>query len=106
MGLLMQALLQILGWVVLLAAVAPVAMAGGQMIAAFMMGQNILPWVGVTLLTMALLVAGGLLALRVVMPFFEDTSTLGLVSLVSASVFLAGPWLAWKLGQRWIAKKV
>ena len=95
----MQALLQILGIVVLLAAIAPVAMAGGQMIAAFMMGKHILPWVGITLLTMLLLVGGGLLALRVVMPMLAGIVSDLLAPIVCAIVLLAPPWGAWLVGK-------
>jgi hypothetical protein len=98
----MQAVFQILGVFVLLAAIAPVAMAGGQMIAAFMLGRQILPWVGITLLTMLLLVGGGLLALRVVMPMMAGWGGDLIAPLVSAAVLLAPPWGAWLLGRRWI----
>jgi hypothetical protein len=100
----MHALLQILGVIVLLAAIAPVAMAGGQMIAAFMMGKHILPWVGITLLTILLLMGGGLLALRVVMPLLAGIFSDLLAPLVSAVVLLAPPWAAWILGKRWIER--
>ena len=102
----MQALLQILGVIVLLAAIAPVAMAGGQMIVAFMMGKHILPWVGITLLTMLLLVGAALLALRVVMPLLAGMLSDLLGPLVAAVVILAPPWGAWHFGKRWIEKKV
>ncbi|NJM42973.1 MAG: hypothetical protein HC858_01350 [Brachymonas sp.] len=102
----MQAVLQLLGVIVLLAAVAPVAMAGGQMIAAFMMRKNILPWVGITLLSMVVLIAGGLLAIRVVMPWLAGIFSDLLAPLVSALVLLAPPWAAWLLGKRWIDQKV
>jgi hypothetical protein len=98
----MSFLLQILGLATLLAAIAPVAMAGGQMIAAFMMGRQILPWVSITLLTMLLLVGSGLLALRVVMPLLAGLGGDLLAPLVSALVLLAPPWGAWLLGRRWI----
>jgi hypothetical protein len=101
----MQVLLQILGIVVLLAGIAPVAMAGGQMIAAFMMGRRILPWVGITLLTMLLLVGGGLVALRVVMPMLAGIASDLLAPFVSAIVLLAPPWGAWMLGQRWLHRR-
>lgn len=101
----MQAVLQILGVLVLLAAVAPVAMAGGQMIAAFMMGRHILPWVGITLLTMIALVGAGLLSLRVVMPLLAGVASELLGPLVSALVMLAPPWGVWLLGKRWVEKK-
>jgi hypothetical protein len=98
----MAVLLQILGLATLLAAIAPVAMAGGQMIAAFMTGRQILPWVSITLLTMLLLVGGGLLALRVVMPLLAGWGGDLIAPLVSAAVLLAPPWGAWLLGRRWI----
>jgi hypothetical protein len=101
----MQAVLQILGVIVLLAAIAPVAMAGGQMIAAFMTGKRILAWVSITLLTMLLLVAGGLLAMRVVMPFLADWGGGLIAPLVSAVVMLAPPWGVWLLGRRWVEQK-
>lgn len=100
----MQALVQILGVIVLLAAIAPVAMAGGQIIAAFMMGKHILPWVGITLLTILLLMGGGLLALRVVMPLLAGIFSDLLAPLVSAVVLLAPPWAAWILGKRLIER--
>ena len=102
----MQALLQILGIVVLLAAIAPVAMAGGQMIAAFMLGQHILPWVCITLLTMILLVAGGVFALQVVMPILTGVLSDLLAPVAAAVVLLVPPWSAWIAGKRWIEKKV
>jgi hypothetical protein len=101
----MDILLQILGLATLLAAIAPVAMAGGQMIAALMMGRHILPWVSITLLTMLLLVGGGLLALRVVMPMMAGWGSDLIAPLVSAAVLLAPPWGAWLLGRRWIEQK-
>jgi hypothetical protein len=101
----MQALLQILGVIVLLAAIAPVAMAGGQMIAAFMMGKHILPWVGITLLTMLLLVGGGLLALRVVMPLLAGIASDLLVPIICAIVLLAPPWGAWMVGKYWLESR-
>lgn len=101
----MQAALQILGIAVLLAAIAPVAMAGGQMIAAFMTGRNILAWTCITLTTMVLLVAGGLLALRVVTPMLSGMGSDLLAPLASALVMLAPPWAAWLLGKRWVEKK-
>jgi hypothetical protein len=101
----MAILLQILGLATLLAAIAPVAMAGGQMIAAFMMGRQILPWLGITLLAMLLLVGSALLALRVVMPLLVGMGGDLLPPLVSACVLLAPPWGAWLLGRRWIEQK-
>ena len=99
----MQVLLQILGVIVLLAAIAPVAMAGGQMIAAFMVNRHIVFWVSMTLLTMLLLVGGGLLAMRVVMPVLSGADLLA--PLASSLVMLAPPWAAWLLGKRWADKK-
>jgi hypothetical protein len=101
----MQVVLQILGVIVLLAAIAPVAMAGGRMIAAFMMGRQIVPWVGITLLSMLLLVAGGMLALRVVMPLLAGVGSDLIAPLVSAAVLLAPPWGVWLLGKRQMEKK-
>jgi hypothetical protein len=98
----MQVVLQILGVIVLLAAIAPVAMAGGRMIAAFMMGRQILPWVSITLLTMLVLVVGGLLALRVVMPVMAGWGGDLIAPLACAAVLLAPPWGTWLLGRRWI----
>ena len=101
----MQVLLQILGVIVLLAAIAPVAMAGGQMIAAFMMGRHILPWVGITLLCMLVLVAGGMIALRVVMPLLSGVGSDLIAPIASALVLLAPPWAVWLLGKRQMEKK-
>jgi hypothetical protein len=101
----MQALQQILGVIVLLAAIAPVAMAGGQMIAAFMMGKHAFQWAGITLLTMLLLVGAGLLLLRIVMPTLAGMASNWLVSIVSAFVLLAPPWSAWVVGKRWLRNK-
>ncbi len=101
----MQVLLQILGVIVLLAAIAPVAMAGGRMIGAFMIGHQILAWLSITLLCMLLLVAGGLLALRVVMPLLAGWGSDLLAPLVSAVVLLAPPWAVWLLGKRAMEKK-
>ena len=101
----MKLLLQLMGVVVLLAAIAPVAMAGGRMIAAFMMGRHILPWVSITLLTMVLLVAGGMLALRVVMPLFAGFGSDLLGIIASALVLLVPPWAAWFAGKRMMEKK-
>jgi hypothetical protein len=98
----MQAALQLIGLAVLLAAIAPVAMAGGQMIAAFMLGRHILPWVGITLLTMVLLVVGGVLALQVVMPMLNGVLSDLLAPSVAAMVMLLPPWSAWILGKRWL----
>jgi hypothetical protein len=102
----MQILLQLLAVIVLLIAVAPVAMAGGRMIAAFMMGKQIVPWVTITLLIMALLVASGMLALRVVMPMLAGVISGMVASLASAIVLLAPPWAAWLLGKRWLEARV
>lgn len=101
----MKLVLQLMGVVVLLAAIAPVAMAGGRMIAAFMMGKDILPWVSITLLTMVLLVAGGLLALRVVMPLLAGVGSDMLGIIASALVLLVPPWAAWFAGKRMMEKK-
>jgi hypothetical protein len=101
----MQALLQILGVIVLLAAIAPVAMAGGQMIAAFMMGKHIVQWVGITLLTMLLLVGAGMLALRVVMPMLAGLFFDLFAPIVSAIVLLTPPWSAWIYGKRWLQSR-
>ena len=101
----MQVLLQILGVVVLLACVAPVAMAGGRMIAAFMLGRHILPWVAITLLSMLMLVGGGLLALRAVMPALQGSGAGLIAPLISAMVMLVPPWGVWLLGKRWVDKK-
>jgi hypothetical protein len=101
----MSFLLQILGLATLLAAIAPVAMAGGRMIAAFMMGRQILPWLAVTLLAMLLLVGSALLALRVVMPMLAGMGGDLLAPIVSAAVLLAPPWGVWLLGRRWIERK-
>jgi hypothetical protein len=101
----MSFVLQILGLATLLAAIAPVAMAGGRMIAAFMIGRQILPWLSVTLLAMLMLVSSALLALRVVMPMLAGVGGDLLAPLVSAAVLLAPPWGAWLLGRRWIEQK-
>jgi hypothetical protein len=101
----MQALLQILGVIVLIAAIAPVAMAGGRMIAAFMMGKDILLWMSITLIMMILLVAGGLLALRVVMPLLSGMLSGLLAPLASAALLLTPPWAIWLLGKRWIERR-
>jgi hypothetical protein len=101
----MKLLLQLMGVVVLLAAIAPVAMAGGRMIAAFMMGKHIVPWLGITLLTMVLLVAGGMLALRVVMPLLAGIGSDMFGIIASALVLLVPPWAAWFAGKRMMEKK-
>jgi hypothetical protein len=101
----MQVLFQLLSVIVLLTAIAPVAMAGGQMIAAFMMGRNILQWVGITLLCMLVLVGAGLLALRVVMPQLMGVLFDQFAPLVSALLLLVPPWAVWLLGKRWVGKK-
>jgi hypothetical protein len=101
----MKLLLQLMGVVVLLAAIAPVAMAGGRMIAAFMMGRQILPWVSITLLTMLLLVASGLLALRVVMPLLAGWDSDFFRIIVSALVLLVPPWAVWLVGKRMMETK-
>ena len=102
----MQILLQLLAVIVLLTAVAPVAMAGGRMIAAFMMGKQIVPWVTITLLIMALLVASGMLALHLVMPVLAGVISGRVAPLASAIVLLAPPWAAWLLGKRWLEARV
>jgi hypothetical protein len=101
----MSFVLQILGLATLLAAIAPVAMAGGRMIAAFMIGRQILPWLSVTLLAMLMLVGSALLALRVVMPMLAGVGGDLLAPLVSAAVLLAPPWGVWLLGRRWVEQK-
>jgi hypothetical protein len=101
----MQILLQLLAVIVLLTAVAPVAMAGGRMIAAFMMGKQIVAWVTITLLCMLVLVAGGMLALRVVMPSLAGVGADLVAPLASALVLLAPPWAVWLLGKRQMEKK-
>lgn len=98
----MQAFLQLLGVIVLLAAIAPVAMAGGQMIAAFMLGRQIVQWLSITLLCMLAVVGAGLLALRVVMPMLSGVVFDLIAPLVSALVILAPPWGVWLLGKRWL----
>jgi hypothetical protein len=101
----MQALIQLIGVIVLLAAIAPVAMAGGQMIAAFMMGRHILQWFSTTLLCILALVAAGMLALRVVMPMLAGVGFDLLAPMVSAFVLLAPPWGVWIWGKRWMKKR-
>jgi hypothetical protein len=101
----MSFVLQILGLATLLAAIAPVAMAGGRMIAAFMIGRQILPWLSVTLLAMLMLVGGALLALRVVMPMLAGVGGDLLAPFGAAAVLLAPPWGVWLLGRRWVEQK-
>jgi hypothetical protein len=101
----MSFVLQILGLATLLAAIAPVAMAGGRMIAAFMIGRQILPWLSVTLLAMLMLVGSALLALRVVMPMLAGVGGDLLAPLGAAAVLLAPPWGVWLIGRRWIERK-
>ncbi len=98
----MDLLLQLLGLVVTLAAIAPVGMSGGQMIAAFMVGQRMLVWVGLTVACMLALAAGGMLALHLV----ADASggSTGLM-LAAGAVFLAPVWLAYWAGSHWIGKR-
>jgi hypothetical protein len=99
----MQAVLQLLGVIVVLAAIAPVAMAGGNMIAAFMAGRNILQWLSITVLCMLAVVGAGMLALRLVMPALAGMALLA--PIVSAAVLLAPPWGIWIVGKRWMEKK-
>jgi hypothetical protein len=101
----MQAILQLIGVMVLLAAIAPVAMAGGQMIAAFMMGRHILEWLSITLLCMLALVGAGMFALRVLKPVLAGVGFDLLAPMVSGFVLLAPPWGVWLLGKRWMKKK-
>jgi hypothetical protein len=54
---------------------------------------------------MLLLVGGGLLALRVVMPMMAGWGGDLIAPLASAAVLLAPPWGAWLLGRRWIEQK-
>ncbi|MBS7808274.1 hypothetical protein [Variovorax sp. PCZ-1] len=97
-------MLQLLGVIVVLAAIAPVAMAGGNMIAAFMAGRNIVQWLSITVLCMLAVVGSGMLALRVVLPMLSGMALLA--PLVSALVLLAPPWAIWIAGKRWMEKKV
>ncbi len=95
----MGILLQILGLAALIAGIAPVAMAGGQMIAAFMMGKHILAWVSITLSTMLALVAGGLLALQVIKPMLSEA-----LGSASALAMVLPPWLVFWLGKYWMER--
>jgi hypothetical protein len=99
----MQALMQLLGVIVVLAAIAPVAMAGGNMIAAFMAGRHILQWLSITVLCMLAVVGAGMLALRLVMPMLSGMALLAPIG--SALVLLAPPWGIWIFGKRWMEKK-
>jgi hypothetical protein len=96
----MSFVLGLLGLAALIAAIAPVAMAGGQMIAAFMMGKDIVAWVAITLGTMLALVAGGLLAMQVVQPMLGET-----LGPLASVVMIAPPWAVFWLGRRMMEQK-
>jgi hypothetical protein len=98
----MDILLQILGLAALIGGIAPVAMAGGQMIASFMMGKHIVAWVGITVGTMLALVLGGVLALQWIMPFLSLSNAMGPVS---ALTMVLPPWAVFLLGKRWMEGK-
>jgi hypothetical protein len=97
----MSVVLSLLGLAALIAAIAPVAMAGGQMIAAFMMGKHIVGWVAITLGTMVALVAGGVLAMQVVQPILGQT-----YGPLASLVMIVPPWLMFWLGRRVMDKQV
>jgi hypothetical protein len=93
----MDILLQFFGLAALIGGIAPVAMAGGQMIAAFMMGKNIVAWVGITVGTMLALVIGGVLALQWIMPMLSKAA-----GPVSALAMVLPPWIVFWAGKRWM----
>jgi hypothetical protein len=94
-------MLQILGLIALLAAIAPVCMAGGQMIGAFMTRSNIVPWVVLTLLCMCALVGGGLLAVH-----FTEGNPGQLMQVLGGSASILGPvWAIYFVGARWIERR-
>ncbi len=92
--------MQILGVAALLAAVAPVAMAGGQMIAAFMVGKNIPKACGVACATMGAVVLGAWLAYRFALPLQAQMGALA--TALACAALLAPPWGAYLLGKKWL----
>jgi hypothetical protein len=91
-------MLKLLGVLAVIGAIAPVAMAGGAMIAAFMMGKNMGAWIVVTVATMVSVVLAGLLGLQVLMPMAEAGQTWAQVA--AALVLLAAPWAALWAGKK------
>jgi hypothetical protein len=95
-------MLELLGIVALLAALVPVCMAGGQMIAAFMLGRRILAWLSLTLACMLALVGGALATLQWGQPLMESHGAW--TAPVSAALLAAPAWLAYLAGKHWIEK--
>jgi hypothetical protein len=96
----MDILLQILGLAALIAGIAPVAMAGGQMIASFMMGKHIVAWVSITVGTMLALVLGGVLALQLIRPMLSEA-----LGPVSSLAMVLPPWVVFWWGKHWMQGK-
>jgi hypothetical protein len=96
----MNIILSLLGLAAVIAAIAPVAMSGGQMIAAFMMGKHIVAWVAITLVTMMALVMGAVIATQVIQPMLGQT-----LGPLAAVAMIVPPWLVFWLGRRIMEKK-
>ncbi len=95
-------MLALLGFAVMLCALAPICMAGGQMVAAFMLGRQVLAWVGLTLACMASVVIGGVLALNFGAPLIESNGAW--LAPVPAAMMLCPVWALYWLGSQWIKK--
>ncbi len=95
----MTLLFQLLGVIALIAAVAPVAMAGGGMIAAFMSRRHIVAWTGITVGTILALIGGGLIALQIAKPMLGET-----YGPLSVLLIVVPPWAVFWLGRKHMNK--
>jgi hypothetical protein len=100
----MKFILQLLGLVTVLAAMAPVAMAGGNMIGAFMAQRKMVYWLCATVLTMLSLVAGALFTVSVVQPWIGLHWSQALEPL-AALVMLVPPWWVYLLAKKLSVEK-
>lgn len=93
-------MLELFGLVVMLAAIAPICMAGGQMIAAFMLGRHMLAWTILTAACMAIVVGGGVLALKFGAPLLASHGQW--LAPVPAAMLLAPVWALYFFGGKLI----
>jgi hypothetical protein len=100
-------MLQLLGLVAMFAALAPVCMAGGNMVAAFVMRRQMLGWLLATVGCMLALVAGAMLALQTGAADLADKSGAAAVGLMllACGLMIAPPWGAYALAKRLLEKQ-
>ena len=83
----------------IMAALAPVLLAGGACIAAFMMGKHIAQHLGVTVATTGALVGAAYFLMS------RSGSTTGF-QVLDAAVLAAAPWLVYTLGKKLVLNKL